>query len=675
MNVYETEKIRNIALISHSKAGKTSLAEAMLFISQATSRLGRIEDKNTVCDYDTEETKRLMSVRMSLAAVEWMGNKINIMDTPGYFDFLGDSCGAVTACDTAVITVSGKSGARIGGELAFKKALDAGKSIVFFINKMDHENADFDGVVENIRSFAGEKAVPTQIPIKNGTSFDGYIDIIENKAYMFEGEKVRTSDVPDDYYAEVQSARGALCEIIAESDDELLDKFFSEIPFTYDDLKTGVSKAIAADALYPILCGSALNCGGVGGLLNFICAYTPAPSDAVAMLDGKEVRIACDSTAPLAAQVFKTISDPFVGKVSLIRIYSGMITKNGTLYNTATKTAEKIGGIITMRGKEKIELEQAAAGDICAVSKLAATATGDTFATQARPYEMPPISFPAPTYRVAFVPKARGDEEKISSGLHKLTDEDKTLTYENNAELHQLIVSGLGDRQIDVAVSRLNALGTEVEIAVPKVSYREKITKKIQAEGKHKKQSGGHGQYGHVKIEFEPHDGEELIFEENIFGGSVPKNYHPAVEKGLSEMVLEGIQAGYKVVGLKATLYDGSYHDVDSSEMAFKMAAHLAFKELVNAGPIILEPMGKLEVCVPDSYTGDIMGDINKRRGRVLSIEPEKITAIVPMSEMSSYTMDLRSMTQGRGSFTLEFDGYEQAAAPIAKKIIEESQK
>lgn len=675
MNVYETEKIRNVALISHSKAGKTSLAEAMLFISRAISRLGRVEDKNTVCDYDSEETKRLMSVRMSLAAVEWMGNKINIMDTPGYFDFLGDSCGAVTACDTAVIAVSGKSGARVGGELAFKKADKLKKSIVFFINKMDHENADFESVLEEIRGFAGEKAVPTQLPIKNGAAFDGYIDIVENKAYMFEGEKVRTVDVPDEYYAAVQSARGTLCEIIAEADDELLDKFFSEIPFTYDDLKTGISKAVAAGALYPVLCGSAITCGGVGGLLNFLCSYTPAPSGTEGLLDGKTVEIACDSAAPLAAQVFKTISDPFVGKVSLIRIYSGNISKNSSLYNTATKTTEKISGIITMRGKEKIELEQAFAGDICAVSKLVATATGDTFATQTRPYEMPGIDFPTPTYKVAFIPKARGDEEKISSGLHKLTDEDKTLKYENNAELHQLIVSGLGDRQIDVAVSRLNALGTEVDIAVPKVSYREKITKKIQAEGKYKKQSGGHGQYGHVKIEFEPHDGDELIFEENIFGGSVPKNYHPAVEKGLAEMVLEGIQAGYKVVGLKATLYDGSYHDVDSSEMAFKMAAHLAFKELINAGPIILEPMGKLEVCVPDTYTGDIMGDINKRRGRVLSIETEKITAIVPMSEMSDYTMDLRSMTQGRGSFTFEFESYEQAAAPIAKKIIEENMK
>ena len=454
-----------------------------------------------------------------------------------------------------------------------------------------------------------------------------------------------------------------------------MDKFFSEEPFTLEDFIAGTRKAIATRTLFPVVFGSALTNKGVDALLNIITRFAPSPLDMppVELTDGDNIiEIACGDENPLCARVFKTISDSFVGKVSLIRLYAGTISKNSSAYNANRAVAEKLGSIMTMRGKEKIELEKVCAGDIFAVAKLGATKTGDTFTAQVNSAKLAEIPFPAPLYTMAFEPKAKGDEDKIAAGLAKLAEEDTTLKFESNSEIRQLLVSGLGDQHLDVVVSRLKSLGTEVNVVQPKVTYRETITKKIQAEGKHKKQSGGHGQYGHVKMEFEPCDSETLIFEEKIFGGSVPKNYHPAVEKGLLEMMPEGIQAGYRVVGVKATLYDGSYHDVDSSEMAFKMAAHLAFKELVNAGPILLEPIGHLEVLIPDDYTGDVMGDINKRRGRVLGIEPGKIIAEVPMSEMNKYAIELRSMTQGRGEYSLDFERYEQAPPQVVQKVMSE---
>lgn len=677
MNTYGSQKIRNIALLAHSKAGKTSLVEAMLYDTGVISRMGKVEDGNTVSDYDSEEEKRGISIRSSLIAVEWSGNKLNFIDTPGYFDFIGDMYGAIDVCDLGLIVVSGKSGAKVGGEIAFQNAEKREMPAMFYINKMDHENADFDKVLEELQTSFGPKVVPLQIPIVSGGEFTGYIDIIESKAFLFEGDKIRQTDVPEDYYAVLQDAKGTLCETIAEADEELLEKFFSDQPFTREDLKKGTSEAILSRNLFPVLCGSALTNRGISGLMDALVNYAPSPADMPpkeGALNGDLIELKAEDNGPLAALVFKTIIDPFVGKLSLLRVYSGKLSHNSTVYNSTRETPEKIGSVMTLRGKDKIELDAACAGDICAVSKLSVTTTGDTFTMQNQPILLEPIEFPSPVYTMALEPKARGDEEKIGAGLHKLVEEDRTLKYENNPEIHQLLVSGLGDQHLEVVVSRLRSMGTDVNIREPKVSYRETITKKINAEGKHKKQSGGHGQYGHVKIEFEPCDSEDLVFEERIFGGSVPKNFHPAVEKGLKEMIPEGIQAGYKVVGLKATLYDGSYHDVDSSEMAFKMAAHLAFKELVNAGPILLEPIGHLEVNVPEAYTGDVMGDINKRRGRVLGIEPNKIVAEVPMSEMFKYAIDLRSMTQGRGSYSLQFERYEQAPPMVLQKVLNEKE-
>ena len=675
MNIYTGEKIRNIALLAHSKAGKTTLTEAMLFNTGVISRIGKIEDGNTVCDYDSEEIKRVVSIRSSLAAIEYANHKINVVDTPGYFDFIGDMYGAISACDMGIIVASGKSGAKVGGEIAFKQAEKAAMPVMFFINKMDHENTDHAKVLADIQANISAKALPLQIPIVKNGVFEGIIDIIDSAAYMFEGDKIRKTDVPDDYYAELQNAKAELCEAIAETDEALMDKFFSEEPFTLEDFIAGTRKAIATRTLFPVVFGSALTNKGVDALLNIITRFAPSPLDMppVELTDGDNIiEIACGDENPLCARVFKTISDSFVGKVSLIRLYAGPISKNSSAYNANRAVAEKLGSIMTMRGKEKIELEKVCAGDIFAVAKLGATKTGDTFTAQVNSAKLAEIPFPAPLYTMAFEPKAKGDEDKIAAGLAKLAEEDTTLKFESNSEIRQLLVSGLGDQHLDVVVSRLKSLGTEVNVVQPKVTYRETITKKIQAEGKHKKQSGGHGQYGHVKMEFEPCDSETLIFEEKIFGGSVPKNYHPAVEKGLLEMMPEGIQAGYRVVGVKATLYDGSYHDVDSSEMAFKMAAHLAFKELVNAGPILLEPIGHLEVLIPDDYTGDVMGDINKRRGRVLGIEPGKIIAEVPMSEMNKYAIELRSMTQGRGEYSLDFERYEQAPPQVVQKVMSE---
>ncbi len=674
MNNYTGDKIKNVALLAHSKAGKTSLVEAMLYDTGVISRMGKVEDGNTVSDYDAEEAKRTVSVRTSFVALEHAGQKINVLDTPGYFDFIGDMYGAMSVCDMGIIVASGKSGPRVGGEIAFKEANKIGLPVMFFINKMDHENCDYKKVLGEIQTKISPKALPLQIPILNGGKFEGLIDVIDSVAYIFENDKMRKTDVPDEYYGELQNAKAAICEAIAETDEALMDKFFSDEPFTVEDFKNGTKKAIIEKSLYPVTYGSALTNKGVDSLLGIIERFGPSPADMPAILAENGDAVEFGDDKPLCARVFKTINDSFVGKLSLVRVYAGTISKNATVYNVNRSSTEKIGGVMALRGKEKIEMDMAHAGDIFAVAKLTSTKTGDTFAAQIASAPLAPIGFPNPSYTMAFEPKAKGDEDKIAAGLTKLAEEDTTLKFESNSEIKQLLVTGLGDQHLDVAVSRLKAAGTEVNVVQPKVTYRETITKKIQAEGKHKKQSGGHGQYGHVKIEFEPCDSEGLVFEEKIFGGSVPKNYHPAVEKGLTEMMSEGIQAGYKVVGIKATLYDGSYHDVDSSEMAFKMAAHLAFKELVNAGPILLEPIGHLEVSIPDEYTGDIMGDINKRRGRVLGIEPERIVAEVPMSEMNKYAIELRSMTQGRGEFTLQFERYEQAPPNVVQKVISENQ-
>ena len=490
MKSYNTGRIRNVCLIAHSKAGKTTLAEAMLYNSGVINRIGKTEDGNTICDYDSEEIKRAVSIRTSLAAVEWKDTKMNFLDAPGYFDFVGDMISAIAAADVGVIVVSGKSGARVGGEIAFRYAEQRDLPVAFFINKMDHENAKFSEVVEELRTKFGTGAVPIQVPIKEGEKFTGYVDVVDNTAYKFENNKLVKIDVPEDLYPQVQEIKAELCEAIAESDEELLDKFFSDEPFTKEDLKRGIKEALVARTLFPILCGSALENLGIDVFLDAVDNYFPSPLEVkpiIASENGNEIQLGGDKEQPAAGIVFKTIVDPFVGRLSLIRLYTGALKGGATMYNSVTGTSEKIGQVLTMRGKEKIELDGIFAGDICAVAKLTDTHTGDTLCAPGKKIVIPAMEFPRSVYSMAVVPKTRGDEEKISSGLTKLAEEDPTITKENNVETHQLIVSGMGDQHLEIVVSRLKGMGTEVTLSVPRVSYRETITKKIQAEGKHKK--------------------------------------------------------------------------------------------------------------------------------------------------------------------------------------------
>ncbi|MBQ3054423.1 MAG: elongation factor G [Clostridia bacterium] len=657
MRTFEKNEIRNICLIGKNKSGKTSLAEALIYNTGISSRLGKVDEGNTICDFDAEEIKRKMSVRLSIASFEYNNHKVNLIDAPGYYDFIADRISSMELGDSGLVVISGKSGIGASGAVAVKKAQEKNLPLMFFVNKMDHENADFDKVVAELKERFGGAAVPVMIPIRENGNLIGYIDVANSVAYKYGPDGKNTEiPVPEDMYAGLQNTKAELCEAIAEADETLLEKFFSDSPFTKEDMKMGIAKAIEAKTLIPIACGSALLNVGIKTLLNLLLEYMPAARG--------------DENAPFKAQVLKTVVDPYVGKLTIMKIHSGILKANTTVYNANKEETEKIGQLIVLCGKDKSEIPFAAAGDICATAKLDVTGTGDTLCTEKNKDILPVLQFPVPNYLLAVVPKARGDEEKISSGLAKLAEEDMTFKSYINSETHQSVIAGMGDQQLDVIISRLKGMGTEVTTVEPKVSYRETITRKITAEGKHKKQSGGHGQYGHVVIDFEPADSEGLVFEEQIFGGSVPKSFHPAVEKGLKEMMETGLQAGYRVVGIKAILKDGSYHDVDSSEMSFKMAAHIAFKELVNAGPVILEPIGHLEVSIPDEYTGDIMGDITKRRGRVIGMEPGKITAEVPVAQMHSYAIDLRAISRAQGEFTFDFERYEQAPANIAEKII-----
>ncbi len=663
MKTYERTEIRNICLIGKNKSGKTSLAEALIYCTGSLTRLGRVDDGNTVCDFDAEEIKRKMSVRLSLATFEYANHKINLIDAPGYYDFISDRIASMKLADSGLVVISGKSGLGASGAVAVDKAREEGLPVMFFVNKMDHENADFDKVVAELKEKYGPAVVPVMIPIREGGKLTGYIDVADSIAYKFAPDGTKNEiKIPADLYPVLQNTKAELCEQIAEADETLLEKFFSDIPFTKEDMKEGIAKAIVEKTLMPVSCGSAFENIAVDTLLGKLIEYLPAPSE-----KGTE--------GEFKAQAVKTIIDPFVGKLTILKVVSGKLNANTMAYNVSKGENEKIGQLYTLIGKDKNEIPFAVAGDICAVAKLGVTVTGNTLSADKNGEELPLPVYPTPNYHLAVIPKAKGDEEKISAGLAKLAEEDMTFKSTNNSETHQLVISGMGDQQLDVIISKLKGMGTDVNVEEPRVSYRETITRKITAEGKHKKQSGGHGQYGHVVIDFEPTDSEELVFSEEIFGGSVPKNFHPAVEKGLKEMTEEGLQAGYKVVGIKAVLKDGSYHDVDSSEMSFKMAAHIAFKELTKAGPIILEPIGHLEVEVPDEYTGDIMGDITKRRGRVIGMEPGKITAEVPVAQMHSYAIDLRAITRGQGEFTFDFERYEQAPVPVAEKIIAEANK
>ncbi|HIV85521.1 MAG TPA: elongation factor G [Candidatus Monoglobus merdigallinarum] len=687
MKVYETSKIKNFCLLGHGNSGKTSLAEAMLYTAGSIDRVGRTQDGTSVMDFDPEEVKRKFSISAALASCEWNGTKFNILDTPGYFDFVGEVQQVLRVADAAIIVLSGKSGLTVGAEKAWKYCEERGIPKMIFINKVDDDRVDYQKVLNQLKEKYGKKIAPFQLPLREGDKITGFINVVEKEARIFDGNRTITGEMPEGIEDELEPLTEMINEAVAEQSEELMDKYFSGEPFTLPEMYAALRNGVAEGDIVPVLCGSAYHILGMSSLLNAINAYFPAPNAKDELIkayasDGSETSRKVDTGDTLSALVFKTVADPYVGKLSYFKVFSGVMTPDTTVYNLNSDCNEKIGKIYTMLGKKQVEVKQLNAGDIGTVTKLSKTKTGDTLSRQNNPCRLEGIDFAKPNMELAVVAKKKGDDEKIAQGLLKLMDEDKTFAFEINKETRQQLLKGLGDQHIDVIVSKLkNKFGVEISFEQPKVPYRETIKKKVKVEGKHKKQSGGHGQYGHVWIEFEPSDQEGLVFEEKIFGGSVPKGYFPAVEKGLQEAMEHGVLAGYPMVGLKATLVDGSYHDVDSSEMAFKMAASLAYKAgMPQASPVILEPIGHLKVYAPDSYTGDIIGDINKRRGQMLGMEPvgDGVTMIegeVPMAEMHSYSSDLRSMTQARGEFEFEFERYQEAPQNVIEKIIAEAQK
>ncbi len=682
-----TKSIRNVALLGHSGGGKTSLAESMLYISRVTDRLGTVGDGNTVCDYDPEEIKRGYSVSAAMAPMLWNGTKINILDTPGFFDFEGEVRQCVRVADAAIIVVDGKAGVEVGTEIGWNLATKAGIPKAFFINRFDDGEARFYKVFGAIREKYGLNVCPIQIPIIDGDTVIGFANLVEMCVYTFEkstGEYIKSS-IPDKFKDVCNEYHAILLEAIAQTSDELMDKFFNEEPISREEALEAIHEGIITGDIVPVFCGAAIKNWGIKTFLDTIAESFPRPTarkvEKLVDEDGNISDVAIDmDAADTSLFVFKTVADPFVGKMSFFKVMSGTLKKDAVLKNTTTGAQEKLNKIFFLRGKKQIDIEELCCGDIGVTAKLSNTNTNDTLTTLTTGIKYAPIEYPRPYYTMAITPKAKGDEDRISSGVTKVLEEDLTVKYENNSETKQLTISGLGDIHLDLVVSKLrNRYGANVELAKPRLAYRETIKKSVEVEGKHKKQSGGSGQYGHVKIKFSPGDAEGLTFTESVFGGAVPKNFFPAVEQGLRDCMAKGVLAGYPVVNLAANLYDGSYHDVDSNEISFKLAAAIAYREgLPKAGPVILEPVGSLKVYVPDNYVGDVMGDLNKRRGRVMGIEPSEegtqiVLAEVPFAEMTDYVIALRASTQGRGRFDFDFIRYDEVPASLTDKIIAEA--
>ncbi len=687
MKNYSATNIRNVALLGHGGSGKTAFAEAVLFNAKATDRLGKSADGNTVMDFDPEEIRRKISINTAVATCEWKNCKLNLLDTPGDFDFVGEVMQALRVADSVLVVVSAKDGVSVGTEKAVRQARKKDLPCYFFVSRMDEANANFDKALESLRSSFGNKVVPFSLPILNDGHMTGVVDVVGQVAYSLDPKTGLATkvDMPADMQARIDELQEPLMEAVAESDDNLMEKFFAGEKFTEEELYHGLHDSARTGHVYPVYCGSGTANWGISFTMDHLIDIMPSAAEAgnapAETADGTAVEIPVDDKAPLSAFVFKTIADPFVGRISLFRVYSGVFKANSTVYNTAKEKEERVGALFLMNGKKQVPAESIGVGDIGAVTKLLVTSTNDTLCDKAKAVTMAPIKFPAPSLSMAILPKVKGEEDKIVTGLHKLQDEDPVFTVRNDPETHQIVLSGLGEQHLDVLRSKLNAkFHVESSLEEPRVPYRETIRKKVKVQGKHKKQSGGHGQYGDVWIEFEPGPDEGLTFEEKIFGGSVPKSFHPAVEKGLQDAIGKGVLAGYPVVHIKATLVDGSYHDVDSSEMSFKLAARLAYKTgLPLAQPVLLEPISVAKIFIPDDYLGDIMGDMNKRRGRIMNISPDEgiqvVTAEVPTSEMAKYATDLKSMTSGRGWYGIEFARYEQAPQIISDKVIADAKK
>ena len=688
MKDYNYKNLRNVGLIGHGATGKTSLAEALLFYTNNTDRLGKVEDGTAVMDYEQEEKKRGISLSTSIASFEQENTKINIVDMPGYFDFQGEMYQGMRAVDIATIVVCAVSGVQVGTEKAWDYCEKIKLPRAFFINKMDRENANFEKTLEQIQEKFGMGIIPIQYPIGKENEFNGIVDIISKKALKYDLKTYKTEeiDIPEEMIDKIEEYKQMVMEAVAETDEELLDKYLNNGELSDDDIYSGLIRGCAQGEIAPVLCGSASKVIGIKSMIDSIIQCFPSPENglkqkAINLSNNEEVFIGVDDKKPFSALVFKTIADPFVGKISLFKVITGKLKGELTVLNTNKEKQEKLNHLFFMKGKNQISTQEIVAGDIGAVSKLQYTATGDTLCSESFKIIYDKINLPESVMPMAILPKAKGDEEKISLSLAKLMEEDPVFKIERDIENAETIVWGLGETHLEVIASRIRSkFGADVILQQPKVPYRETIKGNSDVQGKHKKQSGGHGQYGDVKIKFEPRqDGElDLEFIDKVVGGAVPRNFIPAVEKGLRDCISNGVLAGYPVVGLKATLYDGSYHPVDSSEMAFKVAASIAYKKgLEAAKPILLEPIMNVDILVPDNYMGDVMGDINKRRGRVIGMEPEgkvqKIIAEIPMSEMFSYATDLRSMTQARGSFTSVFLRYDEVPASEVGKILEES--
>lgn len=688
MKDFNSKDIRNIGFFSHAGAGKTTFSEALLFNAGVTTRRGRVEEGNTVSDWQPEEIRRGLSIDLSVLPFEWKGRKVNLIDTPGYMDFLGNVIGALRAVDSGVIFLCAVSGVEVGTERAWDYLKREGLPAFFLINRMDREGANFYTVLESIREKFTPKATPVFLPIGKESAFRGLVNLLRMRALYFEGDgKVREDDIPQELVEEASRWREELIENVAETDDELLNLYLDGQEIPPQKLWESLRRAILERKIFPVLCSSGLENKGVSAVADFLVDFAPSPLERPSVKGknpktGEEEERPCSEEAPFSAFVFKVLSDPYVGKIAFFRVYSGKLSADARIYNASRDTEEKIGQLLLVRGKNQEPIKEVKAGDIAAVAKIAEVFMGNTLSDREHPIVFPPLEYPEPNYMAAIRPVGKGDEEKISQALSRMLEEDPTLRVQREPDTKEDIVYGFGDIHLDVLAEKMKRkFGVEVALSVPKVPYKETIKKTARAEGKYKRQSGGRGQYGHAWLELEPLPrGQGFEFVDKIVGGVIPKNYIPAVEKGVQEAMQEGVLAGYPVVDVRVTVYDGSYHPVDSSDMAFKIAGSMAFRKgALEANPVLLEPIMSVEVVVPEENMGDVIGDLNARRGKILGMEPEdgyqKIKALVPLAELFRYSVDLRSITQGRGSFTMRFSHYEEVPPQIAEAIVEKARK
>jgi elongation factor G len=688
MKDYSADNIRNIALVGHGSSGKTSLAAALLFDTGATSRLTKVDKGNTVTDFDPDEIERKISINATPCFCEWKDHKVNIIDTPGYSNFLWDTRAALRAVDGAAVLIDAVAGVEVGTEKVWEMIAERGLPRIIVINKMDRENANFGRALESVREFFGRQAVPVVLPIGEEKGFAGVVNVLEKKAYVFEKDesgKMNEGPIPAGLADEVERCHKELIELVAESDEKLMDKYFEKGELSPEEFRAGLKKCILHHQIFPVFAASGLANIGAQTFLDGVIAYLPSPVEAgavKAVVKGEEKGVPPSADAPFAAIVFKTISDPYTGRISLMRVFSGRTNPDGTVANATRDTDEKLGGLFFLQGKEQVAAGQAKAGDIVATAKLKVTATGDTLSAKGSGIVFAPIAFPLPSISFAIEPKTRADEDRISQATHRIIEEDPTVRIERDPNTSQLLISGNGELHVRIITERLKKrYNVDVDLKPPKISYLETIKGRADVQGRHKKQTGGRGQFGDVWVKFEPLPrGKDFEFEDKIFGGSIPRNFIPSVEKGLQEARKKGVLAGYPTVDFKAILYDGSYHDVDSSDIAFKIAASKAYKKGIReAKPTLLEPVMNVEIYTPETYMGDIMGNLNGRRGKVQGMEPKGtmrvLKAQVPMSEMLDFEPTLTSITGGRGSFLMEFSHYEEAPSHIQQKIIAEAVK